>query len=67
LANRNKEANIWGTEYKAENDVLRVPMSTEVLPESVEWLTIAVVPVDKGGRIEVNWEKLRASVVFTTQ
>ena len=62
----NKESTIWGTEYKAENDVLRVPMSAEALPESVERLTIAVVPADKGGRIEVSWEKLRASVVFTT-
>ena len=60
-----KEPNIWGTEYKAENDVLRVPMSTAALPESVEWLTIAVVPADNGGRIEVSWEKLRASVAFS--
>jgi Protein of unknown function (DUF2911) len=62
----NKEAAIWGTEYKAENDILRVPMSAATLPESVEWLTIAVVPGDKGGRIQVSWEKLRASVAFTT-
>ena len=62
----NKESNIWGTEYKAENDVLRVPMSTAALPENVELLTIAVVPTDKGGRIEVSWEKLSASVAFTT-
>ena len=62
----NKASNIWGTEYKAENDVLRVPMSTAILPGSVELLTIAIVPADKGGRIEVSWEKLRASVVFAT-
>ena len=61
----NKESDIWGTEYKAENDVLRVPMSTAALPESVEWLTIAVVPADKGGRIEVSWGNLRASVAFS--
>lgn len=61
----NKESTIWGTEYKPENDVLRVPMSTEALPESVELFTIAVVPADKGGRIEVSWEKLKASVAFT--
>jgi hypothetical protein len=61
----NKESDIWGTEYKAENDVLRVPMSTAALPESVEWLTIAVVPAGKGGRIEVSWDNLRASVAFS--
>jgi hypothetical protein len=62
----NKQANIWGTEYKAENDVLRVQMSVETLPETVELLTINVVPADKGGRIEVNWENLKASVPFST-
>jgi hypothetical protein len=53
-------------EYKEENDVLRVPMSVGMLPQSVELLTIAVVPADKGGKIEVSWDKLRASVAFTT-
>jgi hypothetical protein len=62
----NKESAIWGTEYKAENDVLRVPMSVEALPGSVEWLTIVVMSADKGGKIEVSWEKQRASVTFTT-
>ena len=62
----NKQPNIWGTEYKAENDVLRVPMSVEVLQETVELLTIEVVQADKGGRIEVSWEKLKVSVPFST-
>lgn len=61
----NKQANIWGTEYKAENDILRVQMSVETLPKPVELLTINVVPVDKGGRIEVSWENLKASVPFS--
>ena len=62
----NKQSDIWGTEYKAENDVLRVPMSVETLQETVELLTIGVAPVDKGGRIEVSWENLKASVPFST-
>jgi hypothetical protein len=62
----NKQANIWGTEYKAENDVLRVQMSVEALPETVELLTINVVQADKGGRIEVSWDNLKASVPFNT-
>lgn len=48
-----KQSDIWGTEYKAENDVLRVPMFVEVLLETVELLTIGVAPLDKGGWIEV--------------
>ncbi|MFL5744826.1 MAG: DUF2911 domain-containing protein [Niastella sp.] len=62
----NKQANIWGTEYKAENDVLRVQMSVETLQETVELLTINVVQADKGGRIEVSWDNLKASVPFST-
>jgi hypothetical protein len=62
----NKQANIWGTEYKAENDVLRVQMSVETLPDTVELLTINVVQADKGGRIEVSWENLKVSVPFST-
>jgi len=33
---------------------------------SVELLTINVVQADKGGRIEVSWENLKASVPFST-
>jgi hypothetical protein len=62
----NKQANIWGTEYKAENDVLRVLMSVETLQETVELLTINVVQAEKGGRIEVSWENQKASVPFST-
>jgi hypothetical protein len=61
----NKQPNIWGTEYKAANDVLRVPMSVEVLQERAELLTIELVQTDKGGRIEISWEKLKASVPFS--
>jgi hypothetical protein len=62
----NKQADIWGTEYKAENDVLRIPMSVEDIPDLVETLTIDVVPVAGGGKMEVSWERLKASVRFTT-
>jgi hypothetical protein len=62
----NREADIWGTEYHPENDVLRVPMGVETLDDNVELLTIQVVPADKGGRIEVSWERVKASVAFTT-
>jgi hypothetical protein len=61
----NKQPNIWGTEYKAANDVLRVPMSVEVLQERAELLTIDLVQTDKGGRIEISWEKMKASVPFS--
>jgi hypothetical protein len=62
----NSQADIWGTEYQAGNDVLRVPMTTERLGDNVEMLTIQVVPGNEGGRIEVSWEKVKAVVGFRT-
>lgn len=62
----NSQADIWGTEYHAGNDVLRVPMSIERLNDNVEMLTIQVVPGDEGGRIEVSWEKTKAVAGFRT-
>ncbi|MDQ3142120.1 MAG: DUF2911 domain-containing protein [Bacteroidota bacterium] len=63
----NKESNIWGTDYNADNDVLRIPILIEHLQEPVELLTIEVVPADKAGVINIIWEKLKASVSFTTK
>ena len=60
----NSQANVWGTEYNAAFDVLRVPMQSEQIPELVEELTIQVKPARGGGTINVIWEKTKASVSF---
>jgi hypothetical protein len=62
----NKEANIWGTDYNSEHDILRVPMQTEQLGEPVELMTIEVVPTSIGGAINVIWAGIKASAHFTT-
>jgi hypothetical protein len=63
----NNQPNIWGTEYNADYDILKIPMQTEALSEPVELLTFAVTPADKnGGVISVSWDKLKVSVSFTT-
>lgn len=62
----NKEANIWGTNYNPDYDILRVPMQVEQLIEPVELMTIKVVPTVRGGAIQVIWEKTKASALFTT-
>lgn len=61
----NSQANVWGTEYNPDFDVLRVPMQTEQMPEVVEELTIQVKPAFQGGVLNVIWEKTKASVSFT--
>jgi hypothetical protein len=60
----NSQADIWGTEYHADKDVLRVPMTVGQLDHNVEMLTIQVVPGAGGGTIEVSWEKTKAVVGF---
>jgi hypothetical protein len=62
----NKEANIWGTDYNPAYDILRVPMQAEHLGEPVELMKIEVVPTSKGGAINIIWERIKASVHFTT-
>jgi len=63
----NKQPNIWGTEHNADYDFLKIPMLTQSLNEPIELLTFAVVPAgNNGGVISVSWDKLKASVGFTT-
>jgi hypothetical protein len=61
----NSQADIWGTEYHADKDVLRVPMTVGQLNDKVELLTIQVVPEDSAGRIEVSWDRVKAVVGFS--
>jgi len=64
----NKKTGIWGTEYDASEDVLRVPMTVESLPEHVEKLTLSVSPsADGGGVLKIEWERIRAFVGFKMQ
>jgi hypothetical protein len=63
----NKEANIWGLLYNPANDFLKVAMEVEQLKEPVELMTIEILPVDKGGVINVIWEKTRAYIRFATK
>ena len=62
----NKEANIWGTNYNPDHDILRVPMQVEQLGEPMELMTIEVVPTASGGVINVIWEKIKVSAHFNT-
>ncbi|WP_344757735.1 DUF2911 domain-containing protein [Mucilaginibacter dorajii] len=63
----NKQANIWGTEHNADYDLLKIPMQTQSLDEPVELLTFAIAPADNnGGVISFSWDKVKASVGFTT-
>lgn len=64
----NKKANIWGTEYDAQYDILKLPMQVTSLPELTEMLTIELLPTENnGGTLTVTWEHTKASLNFTTK
>ena len=63
----NKEA-LWGAyNYTPAKDVVRAPMKLETLPHAVEQLTWEFLDVtDACGLIAITWDKVMASVAFTT-
>ncbi len=60
----NKQSTIWGTDYNADYDILRLPMKIESLPNQVEQLTIKVIPSGNTGTLAIEWENTRASIQF---
>ena len=54
----NRQTGQWGTEYNAEQDLVRVEAKVETLAAPVEKLTIAFEP----GAFTVAWDKTKVSV-----
>jgi hypothetical protein len=56
---------VWGTQYDPEYDLLRIPMASERLDESVERFTIQVEPRERGGGVlALSWDTNRFTVPF---
>lgn len=55
---------LWGTDYSADSDLVRVDLAVERLPRPVEQFTIAVAPQGAGGLLTLEWETTRASLPF---
>ena len=60
----NSQPNVWGTEYNPQFDVLRIPMHTEPVADSVEQFTIEIKPSGETGVISLLWEKTKVSASF---
>ena len=60
----NSQANIWGTEYNPEYDVLRVPMQNGKAKNFTELMTIEIQPSGDGGQLSIIWDNTQASVPF---
>jgi hypothetical protein len=55
---------LWGTDYSADSDLVRVDLAVERLPRPVEQFAIAVAPEGAGGLLTLEWETTRASLPF---
>jgi hypothetical protein len=52
-------------DYRASEDILRMPVTPTVLPDMVQRLTYSVEENDaSGGRIVIAWEKIKIEVPF---
>ena len=59
----NNQTDQWGLSYDESQDLARIDMDLEVLPQPVDQLLIAV----EGGRLRVDWGTVSASVPLTVQ
>jgi DUF2911 family protein len=59
-----KRANLWGTDYSADSDLVRVDLQTAALPTAVEEFAMTIEPRGDGAVLALAWEKTRAWVAF---
>jgi hypothetical protein len=60
----NERTGQWGTEYSADQDLVRIPMTLATLEEPVEMFTITVEETEGGGVLALEWETTRAYLTF---
>jgi hypothetical protein len=58
----NKQTGQWGTEYRAEQDLVRVPLTVTRLSAPVEQFTIAVEPAGSAANLVMRWGDRQLSV-----
>lgn len=65
----NRQTGQWGTEYHADRDLVRVPLTVGTLASPVEQFTIVVEPGggSNGGTLRLQWGLQELSVPFTTK
>ena len=63
----NKQVGQWGTEYKSDQDLVRVPLQMTTLAQPVDRFTILVDPAGaNAGVLRLRWDNTELSVPFTT-
>ncbi len=55
----NKQTGQWGTQYDAEQDLVRVDLEKQDLPHPVERFTIGIESTDDGAMLGLTWDTVR--------
>ena len=64
----NKQTGQWGTEYRRDQDVARVPMKSDSMDPPVEQFTISIEPRDaRRGTLAMAWGTFRWTVPIMVQ
>lgn len=61
----NKQTGQWGTEYKPEMDLARIPMTTKKIANPLERFVITIDPQGNGGVLKLSWDTMEMAVPFT--
>ena len=57
----------WGTDYRADRDLVRVPLAVSKLASPVEAFVISVEAQGNGGILKLQWQTTQLSVPFTVK
>jgi len=60
-----KRAKLWGTDYAADSDLVRVDLQVSAVAQPVEQFVVGVEPQGAGGALWMAWEKTKLSIPFT--
>ncbi len=60
----NKQTGQWGTEYKQDQDLVRIPLTVEQTPAVVEKMEITITPTNAGGEFAILWDRTKAKASF---
>jgi hypothetical protein len=63
----NRQTGQWGTMYDEAQDLVRINLTPETLPESVERFTISIEPSGDEGVLQLIWDRTRFSVPITVK
>jgi hypothetical protein len=63
----NKQTGQWGTEYKPDQDLARIPLTVSPLSPPVEQFTVAIDPTADGGTLRMMWGDKQLSVPFAVK